>query len=96
MIQLPNSRTTRAQQAWGTKGFTLIIIAVVMVVVGLLKMSMLLPLSAHLEQKAANDTRKRRYDARDALFGYAIKCPRQSRGFPRTGRRQAMIFSQIS
>ena len=59
---------------WWTaaRGFTLVEIAVVMVVVGLLMMSMLLPLSAQLEQKAAADTLKRMEDAREALIAFAL------------------------
>ena len=73
MIQLLDKRRTLAQQVQGTKAFTLVEIAVVTVVVGLLMMRMLLPLSAHLERKAVNATLKRLEDARDALFGYVIE-----------------------
>lgn len=73
----------RGRSCASASGFTLVEIAVVLVVVGLLMMSMLLPLSAQLEQKQASDTLKRLEDAREALIGYALingrlPCPASS------------------
>jgi len=67
-------------------GFTLVEMAVVLVILGLLLGGLLLPLSAQLEQQRRSETRKILEDAKEALQGYAITnnhlpCPdRQSGG----------------
>jgi prepilin-type N-terminal cleavage/methylation domain-containing protein len=56
----------------GEAGFTLVEMAVVLVIVGLLMASLLLPLGAQLEQRQISDTRARLEDAREALIAFAI------------------------
>jgi prepilin-type N-terminal cleavage/methylation domain-containing protein len=64
-------------------GFTLIELAVVLMIVGLLLGGMLVPLSAQLDQRNFTDTRKTLDDIQQALIGYAIingrlPCPASS------------------
>jgi len=53
--------------------FTLVEMAIVLVIVGLLLGGMLAPLSAQLEQRRAADTTKALEEARDALAGFAAR-----------------------
>ena len=53
-------------------GFTLVEMAVVLAIVGVLMMGLLLPLGAQLEQRQITDTRTRLEDAREALIAFAI------------------------
>ncbi|MBK8762997.1 MAG: prepilin-type N-terminal cleavage/methylation domain-containing protein [Sulfuritalea sp.] len=67
----------------GTRGFTLIELAIVMFIVSLLLGGMLLPLSAQQDVRAYGDTQKTLAEARDALLGYAmandrLPCPASS------------------
>ncbi len=55
-----------------TKGFSLIEMAVVLVIVGLLVTGLLLPLSAQIDQRNYNETQRELSDMRDALVGYAL------------------------
>ncbi len=55
------------------RGFTLVEIAIVLVIVGLLIGGMITPLSSQLEQKKIRDTQQAMEQARDALFGYALR-----------------------
>jgi prepilin-type N-terminal cleavage/methylation domain-containing protein len=64
-------------------GFTLIELAVVLMIVGLLLGGMLGPLTAQLDQRNFTDTRKTLDDIQQALIGYAIingrlPCPAQA------------------
>lgn len=54
------------------RGFTLVELAVVMAVIGVLLASMMMTLSARVEQQNRNDTQKRLDDARDLLLAFAM------------------------
>ncbi|MEO7496795.1 MAG: prepilin-type N-terminal cleavage/methylation domain-containing protein [Massilia sp.] len=60
---------TRRRQA----GFSLVEMAVVMVIVGLMIGGLLTPLSVQLEQRKSADTRKTLDEAREALLGFALR-----------------------
>lgn len=53
-------------------GFTLIEMAIVLVIVGLLVAGLLLPLSAQIDQRNYNETQRELQDIRDALIGFAL------------------------
>ena len=53
-------------------GFTLIELAVVLMIVGLLLGGLLVPLSAQMEQRNITDTQKALSDIREAIIGYAL------------------------
>lgn len=53
-------------------GFTLIELAVVLMIVGLLLGGMLVPLSAQLEQRNITDTQKSLSEINEAIIGYAL------------------------
>ena len=52
-------------------GFTLVEIAIVLVIVGLLIGGLLTPLAAQLEQRRGSETQKALDEAKEALFGFA-------------------------
>ncbi|MES2117405.1 MAG: type II secretion system protein [Pseudomonadota bacterium] len=54
-------------------GFTLVEIAIVLVIVGLMIGGLITPLSAQLEQRRVGDTQKALDDAREALVGFALR-----------------------
>lgn len=54
------------------KGFTLVELAVVLVIVGLILAGLLVPLSAQMEQKSRNSTEQSIANIKEALFGYAL------------------------
>jgi prepilin-type N-terminal cleavage/methylation domain-containing protein len=54
-------------------GFTLVEIAIVLLIVGLMIGGMVAPLTAQLEQKKVSDTKRAMDDASEALFGYALR-----------------------
>jgi prepilin-type N-terminal cleavage/methylation domain-containing protein len=54
-------------------GFTLVEIAIVLLIVGLLLGGMLAPLSSQMEQRRVSDTRRAMEDAREALLGFALQ-----------------------
>jgi prepilin-type N-terminal cleavage/methylation domain-containing protein len=65
------------------RGFTLVELAVVVLVVGLLIGSLLVPLSTQVDQRNMAETQRRLEDAREALIGFAIAnqrfpCPASS------------------
>jgi prepilin-type N-terminal cleavage/methylation domain-containing protein len=64
-----NNRITPRRQS----GFTLVEIAIVLLIVGLLLGGMLAPLSSQMEQRRVSDTRRAMEDAREALFGFALR-----------------------
>ncbi len=55
-----------------TAGFSLIEMAVVLMIVGLLLAGLLPTISSQIEQQRRNETRKQLGEIRDALYGYAI------------------------
>ncbi len=64
----------------GVAGFSLVEMAVVLAIIGLLLAGMLLPLSAQIDQQNSNETQRRLDMARDALLGFAtsnrrLPCP---------------------
>ena len=66
-----------------SNGFTLVEMAVVLVIVGLLLAGLLMPLSAQLDQRNTTDTQKALAEIQQALIGYAIvngrlPCPAQA------------------
>jgi len=69
-LRLTPGRRTR-------RGFTLVEMAVVLVIVGVLMMSLLLPLGTQMEQRQITDTRARLEDAREALIAFALINGRQ-------------------
>lgn len=60
-------RTTRQ------RGFSLVEMAIVLVIVGLMVGGLLTPLTVQLEQRRVADTRRMLDDAREALIGYALR-----------------------
>lgn len=60
---------TRKQQ----HGFTLVEIAIVLVIVGLMIGGLITPLSIQLEQRKVGETQKALEDAREALVGFALR-----------------------
>ena len=64
-------------------GFTLIEMAVVLVIVGLMLGGLLIPLSAQMDQRNYSDTQKSLAEIKEALIGYALShgyfpCPAKS------------------
>lgn len=55
------------------QGFSLVEIAIVLVIVGLMIGGLLVPLSAQLEQRRISDTQKTLEEAKEALNGYAVR-----------------------
>lgn len=63
-----------------SRGFSLIELSIVLVIVGLVIAGMLVPLSAQIDQKNYNETQKAMIEIRDGLIGYAssngyLPCP---------------------
>ena len=54
------------------KGFTLVEMAIVLMIVGLLLGGMLVPLSAQMEQRNNSDTQKALSEIKEAIIGYAL------------------------
>ena len=54
------------------RGFTLVEMAIVLAIVGVLVTSMMFTLSAQIEQRSFNDTQSRLESAREAVLAYAI------------------------
>lgn len=54
------------------RGFSLVEMAVVLLIIGLLLTGLLLPLGAQVEQRKITETIRRLEDARDALIAFAI------------------------
>lgn len=54
------------------RGFTLVELAIVMVVISLLLVALMGPLAAQQEQKAIMDTKRQMDEAKEALFGFLV------------------------
>lgn len=54
------------------KGFTLVEMAVVIIIVGIMLGGLLVPLTAQMDQKNYGETRKQLEDLKEALLGYAV------------------------
>lgn len=54
-------------------GFTLVEIAIVLLIVGLMIGGLIAPLSSQMEQRRVTDTRRALEEAREALFGFALR-----------------------
>jgi prepilin-type N-terminal cleavage/methylation domain-containing protein len=57
---------------FSSRGFTLVEMAMVMMIIGLLLGGLIIPLSAQMDQRRATDTLKTLSEIREALFGYAL------------------------
>jgi prepilin-type N-terminal cleavage/methylation domain-containing protein len=54
-------------------GFTLVEIAIVLLIVGLMIGGLIAPLSSQMEQRHVTDTKRAMDEAREALFGFALR-----------------------
>jgi prepilin-type N-terminal cleavage/methylation domain-containing protein len=54
-------------------GFTLVEIAIVLLIVGLMIGGLIAPLSSQIEQRHVTDTKRAMDEAREALFGFALR-----------------------
>jgi prepilin-type N-terminal cleavage/methylation domain-containing protein len=54
-------------------GFTLVEIAIVLLIVGLMIGGLIAPLSSQIEQRHVSDTKRAMDEAREALFGFALR-----------------------
>lgn len=89
LLPLPLMRE-RGQNDRGAKmnknrGFALVELAIVMLIIGLLIGGLMMGLTAQIEQRRYNDTQKGLEDIKDALIGYAIQhghlpCPDRTAG----------------
>lgn len=72
----PTQRATPApgvrRQSRRAAGFSLVETAVVLVIVGLLLGSVIVPLSAHIDQRHYNETQQQINEIREALYGFAV------------------------
>ncbi|MFZ5557919.1 MAG: type II secretion system protein [Pseudomonadota bacterium] len=66
----PATKDTAARR--GERGFTLIELAVVMLILGILLGGLLVPLSTQIEQRRITETQRALNDAREALLGFAM------------------------
>src|SRR4051794_19415462 len=60
------------ERAAGMRGFTLIELSVVVLVITLLLGSLLIPLATQVEQRNVSETQKRLQEVKEALIGYAM------------------------
>lgn len=69
---LPSDRRRVWRRTRRAPGFSLVEMAVVLVIVGLLLGSIVMPLSAHIDQRHYNETQQQIGEAREALYGFAV------------------------
>lgn len=55
-----------------SSGFSLVELAIVLIIVGLLTSSLILPLSAQIDQRNINETRQQLNEIREALIGFSV------------------------
>jgi prepilin-type N-terminal cleavage/methylation domain-containing protein len=82
------------------RGFTLVEIAAVLLIIGLVAGSMLGPLSKQIEQRKINDTQKILEENRDALLGFAasrgyLPCPAISATDGNEGPRTSNVCNNL-
>lgn len=63
---------TQGNSKYSCRGFTLVEMAMVLMIVGLLLGGLIIPLSAQMEQRRATETQKSLEEIREALVGYAV------------------------
>jgi prepilin-type N-terminal cleavage/methylation domain-containing protein len=63
---------TQRNSKYSCRGFTLVELAMVLMIVGLLLGGLIVPLSAQMEQRRATETQKSLEEIREALVGYAV------------------------
>lgn len=71
-MTLRPSRTSRAGHRSGARGFSLIELAIGLVIVATLLSALLVPLATQMDQHRASETQRLVEAARDALIGFAI------------------------
>lgn len=62
----------RMVSEWSRRGFTLVEMAIVMLVIGLLLGGLLAPLTAQIDQQRTNETQKSLAEIKEALIGFAV------------------------
>lgn len=77
---MTSSRSNNTAARRGCRGFTLAELAIVLLVVAVLLGGLLMPLSAQIEQRNLEETRRRLDEVREALIGFAeangrLPCP---------------------
>jgi prepilin-type N-terminal cleavage/methylation domain-containing protein len=105
LLPLPHQRERvgeREQNDWGgnmkkSKGFTLVEMAVTLLIIGLLMGGLMMGLTAQVDQRRYNDSQKALEDIKDALIGYAIQhghlpCPDRTAGGGATANDGAEDF----
>ncbi|WP_301102181.1 prepilin-type N-terminal cleavage/methylation domain-containing protein [Propionivibrio sp.] len=72
-LTLPlKSPTRKGQSAARAKGFTLVELTIVLIIMGLLIGTLMIPLSAQIDQRNYNETRQQFSEIREALIGFAL------------------------
>ena len=67
-----STRARRYPKASRRQGFTLVELTIVLVIVGLLLGSLMMPLSAQIDQRNYNETQRQISEIREALIGFAV------------------------
>ena len=66
------TRASRCPRDLCPRGFTLVELTIVLVIVGLLLGSLMVPLSAQIDQRNYNETQRQINEVREALIGFAV------------------------